>query len=282
MKLGQFSAWISVDGVALTELATEYSPDRKEASCWIPSEQDKQFCVHFENDKPSPSICLSGRTYVDGIRCGGRRLRIRRSGNVAVSSGSRDSVSTSEYTRRPLVFGKQALTDDDAYLNTPISPDFGSIKVTLRQVAKAKLTEFECKRHESPPPLHERSKKALGHSIKLGAEFKSKRNRMIQDRPIKTFVNFTFKYRPIELLRAEGIAPPEQAQARTASSSEILDLTLDTDDEGDMAAEIERLEARVLALKERSKRTGPIHPRIKREMKTEESSFKAGEIIDLT
>ena len=41
MKLGQFSAWISVDGVALTEFAMEYSPDGKEAFCWIPSEQDK-------------------------------------------------------------------------------------------------------------------------------------------------------------------------------------------------------------------------------------------------
>ncbi|KAJ7195648.1 hypothetical protein GGX14DRAFT_474616 [Mycena pura] len=280
MKLDQFSAWISVDGVALTEFATEYSPDRKEASCWIPSEQDKQFCVHFENDKPSRSIRLSGRTFVDGIGCGGRPLLINRSGNV--SSGSRDSVSTSEYTRRPLVFGKQTLTDDDAYLNTPISPDFGSIKVTLSQMEDANLRMSGWRKHHESPPLHERSKKALGHSIKFGAEVKSHRNLKTPYMPIKNFVNFTFKYRPIELLRAEGIAPPEQAQARAASSSEILDLTLDTDDEGDTAAELERLEARVLALKERSKRTEPSHPRIKREMKTEESSFKAGEIIDLT
>jgi hypothetical protein len=41
MRLGELHAWISVDGVELSEFAVEYSADGKEASCWIPSECDK-------------------------------------------------------------------------------------------------------------------------------------------------------------------------------------------------------------------------------------------------
>jgi hypothetical protein len=41
MRLGELHAWISVDGVELSEFAVEYSADGRVASCWIPSECDK-------------------------------------------------------------------------------------------------------------------------------------------------------------------------------------------------------------------------------------------------
>lgn len=41
LKLGNFTAWISVDGEPLAEFNTEISDDGKQATCWIPSEVGK-------------------------------------------------------------------------------------------------------------------------------------------------------------------------------------------------------------------------------------------------
>ncbi|KAJ7447093.1 hypothetical protein B0H11DRAFT_2290265 [Mycena galericulata] len=281
MRLGQFSSWVSVEGVNLSEFATEYSPEAKEATCWIPSQSDKNFCVTFENNKASPDVLVSALMSVDGVTCGGRELKL--APKSSVSTSSRDSVSTSATTRRRLVFGKQALTDDDENLDAAISPDFGTIKVHFRRVKRGSVSKkghWEERNFESKP-IHERSKKAIGHSVQYGAEFRRENRLTRSEKTIELLVTFVFRYRPIELLRAEGIVPPESRRNRVVSpSAEILDLTMDDDDE--KAAEIERLEARLNALKRGSKETGLAGLRVKKEIKREELIFQPGEVIDLT
>lgn len=41
LELGDFSAWIEVDGVELPQHGVEYSQDEKTATCWIASEDGK-------------------------------------------------------------------------------------------------------------------------------------------------------------------------------------------------------------------------------------------------
>ncbi|KAJ7882296.1 hypothetical protein B0H13DRAFT_928827 [Mycena leptocephala] len=282
MQLGPLHAWISVDGVQVSEYAAEttieYSADRAEASCWIPSECNKKFRVHYENTEASQRHIVNAQVTVDGICCGSHNMQCRDLGRPRIVSGSRDSVSTSAYTRRPLLFAQQALTDDDDLLNAAISPELGCIKVEMRNVReipsrsshrtvwKGSAPSFET------PVLHERSKKAMGHSVQFGAEYLGNNTQANPIEVINELATFVFKYRPIEILRAQGIAPPEvRPDAAASSSVEVVDLTLDDDDAG----EIQKLEAQLRVLK-KSVKTKPGPSGVKREV------FIPGEVIDLT
>ncbi|KAJ7157601.1 hypothetical protein C8R43DRAFT_403295 [Mycena crocata] len=276
MKLGQFSASVSVGGVELSEYAPEHSADGTEATCWIPSEADQQLCITWTDDQASAQRTISGRVDVDGICCGRKAMKIRR--GTQISKASRDSVSTSETTRRPLLFANQLLTDNDEYLNTPVSPDLGTIKLQLRRVNNEPSRGPRYANAWQPQILHERSKKAIGHTVQFGAEYERNNSKSFtQSRVIQKLVTFVFKYRPIGLLMAQGIAPLQATAEPRVSQADDIDLTL-VGDEGEADedyAEIKKLEARLGALKSKKKH-------IKREIKTEEPISKPGEIIDLT
>ncbi|KAJ7679275.1 hypothetical protein DFH06DRAFT_1166209 [Mycena polygramma] len=281
MRLGELDAWISVDGVELSEFAVEYSADGKEASCWIPSECDKNFCVHFKHTDSSPRDTVNARLTVDGTSCGSKDLRCRDLARSRIVSGSYDSVAVSAYARRPLLFGQTELTDDDSLLNAAIHPELGSIKVYMRIVKPKPRSSSRSSRPMvwrntasfETKPLHERSKKAMGHSVKFGAEFTQRTPMAPPIRVVKDLATFVFKYRPIEILRAQAIAPPEVRPA-AASNAEVVDLTLDDDD----TAEIHKLEARLRALK---KKAGKVKVKVETSSVKQEP-FTPGEVIDLT
>ncbi|KAJ7253420.1 hypothetical protein C8J57DRAFT_1348050 [Mycena rebaudengoi] len=275
MQLGHFSASVSVDGVQLSEYAPEYSADGKEATCWIPSESGKNFKIEWNNAAASASCHVSGSVKVDGISCGSKRMKL---GGNNSSTGYRDSVPASASTRRPLVFGKQTLTDDDSYLATTISPDFGTIRLVINQVQYLQqpgLSSWPGASFE-PQILHERSKKAIGHTVQFGTAFPSGSNKSRRTDIIKKLGTFVFKYRPIDLLRAEGIAPPEArvGDKRPASPTDILDLTLVDEDDVDVN-EIKQLEARLSELKKKNVKRVKCEPSdVKKKIKSEGSLFK--------
>ncbi|KAJ7340702.1 hypothetical protein DFH08DRAFT_244212 [Mycena albidolilacea] len=244
----------------------------------------------MKNTDASPKVTVSGRIAVDGMKCGGMHLSGARGSKI--SRASRDSVSTSANTRRPLTFGKQILNDDDEYLSTAISPELGTIKVVYSLVKptghKQKITKWNAK--YEPTILHERSKKAIGHSVQFGPEY-HKQNRARKASPtIKTLATLVFRYRPLELLRAEGIAPPAERaapQERAATPSDVLDLTMDVDDEPEdpEEAQIKKLQLQLDALKKKKgKQVKREHSdvKMKKEVKTEGPIFAPGEVIDLT
>ncbi|KAJ7883960.1 hypothetical protein B0H13DRAFT_2667072 [Mycena leptocephala] len=285
MQLGQLSAVITVDGLPLSEYAVEYSADGTEATCWIASENDKRFCIKLQDTDSSPRRTISGRISVDGIKCGGRHL-ITQPGH-RVGTASRDSVSTSPNTRRPLTFSKQVLTDDDAYLNAAISPELGTIKVVFNLVRihhGRETTRNWHGRQETHGILHERSKKAMGHSVQFGPEFHRQNPPKLSTTHIRTLVTFTFKYRPIELLRAEGIAPPAPRAQRAVTPTDVVDLSMDVDEDDGDDAEIRKLETRLNALKKKNKekQVKRESSNVKKEIKIEEPIFRPGEVIDLT
>ncbi|KAJ7712182.1 hypothetical protein B0H14DRAFT_2483028 [Mycena olivaceomarginata] len=251
MRLDEIHAWICVDDVKLSEFALEYSADGMEASCWIPSECDKQFSIHWETTDSVAGQTLNAQVTVDGTRCGSNDMYCPDRARPHIASGSRNSVATSAETRRPLLFAQQALTDDDNLLNAAISPELGSIRVNIREVRTAP----SMRSHRQPPVwggrfetqvLHERSKKAMGHSVQFGAEYRARNHRLEPPVVVRDLATFVFRYRPIELLMAQGIAPPVVRPQPAASSAdhEVVDLTVDDDDDDKAAAsEIKKLEA---------------------------------------
>nr|GAT47001.1 predicted protein [Mycena chlorophos] len=256
----------------LSEYDVKLSEDGQSVVCWIPSTDDQPFSVRSVDHAPHPGILLSARVALDGRVCGRKCLTKAKDGS-GVTMNVRDTISTSDYTRRALRFGKQAVTDDDAYLNATISPDFDvtcilttqlacrlptcacqlklastktiflthyfnhTITVEIREVehnATNKKMNYR-RRNEAfePKVLHEKSKKGLGHSVQLGEEIQSTYNRKSVHATIRQVATFTFRYRPIELLRAQGIAPPLPSATKDValSDDDVIDLTLDDSDE---------------------------------------------------
>ncbi|KAF7337066.1 hypothetical protein MVEN_02143800 [Mycena venus] len=284
MQLGQFSAVITVEEDPLPEYAVEYSADGMEATCWIASENDKEFCIKMTDTDTSPNRTISGRVSVDGTKCGGRHLSLKPGSNVCTAD--RDSISTSANTRRLLTFGKQILTDDDEYLHTAISPDLGTIKVVFNLVKpRARARSKTSYLRPEAKILHERSKKAMGHSVQFGPEFYHQ-NRFSagKSKTIKSLATLVFRYRPLELLRAEGIAPPAVRPARAAipDPTDVVDLTMDVDDDND-EVEMKQLEMRLNALKNKNNKKKQVkrEPSDVKEIKSE-LTFTPGEVIDLT
>ncbi|KAJ7500214.1 hypothetical protein B0H11DRAFT_1996658, partial [Mycena galericulata] len=211
-----------------------------------------QFCVDWTDNQASASRTITGRLTLDGIFCGGQLMEIQR-GNPTFSTAFRSSVVVSELTRRPLLFSKQALTDDDEYLNASISPHLGTIRLRIIHVRitghspPGPLDQVKCE----TPILHEKSKKAVGHSVQFGAEYQTNSlNTVTKTCLVKELVTFVFKYRPIELLQAEGIAPPPVREKRAVSPTDVLDLTLDVDEDDEDEAKIKKLEVNANVLRE--------------------------------
>ncbi|KAJ7015824.1 hypothetical protein C8F04DRAFT_1364360 [Mycena alexandri] len=189
---------------------------------------------------------------------------------------------------RTLTWPYLAKETTTAYLNTAISPDLGTIKVDfcLVQVSRKKTDRKWYVRHE-PRILHERSKKGMGHSIQFGPEFHRQNNpsKMTASHTIQSMARFNFKYRPIELLRAEGIAPLAPREERAATPPNVVDLSMEVDEDDAEEAEIKKLEMKLEALKNKRqpkqvKREASFE--VKKEIKREGPIFLPGEVIDLT
>ncbi|KAJ7787744.1 hypothetical protein B0H14DRAFT_2399206 [Mycena olivaceomarginata] len=204
MRLGELHAWVSVDGVELSEFAVEYSADGKEASCWIPSECDKRFSVEWKNTRSSSRQTVNAQVTVDGTKCGNSNMRCRDPLHPQIASGNRDSVATSAHSRQPFLFARQALTDDDNLLNAAISPELGSVKVQIRKVVSVpsrRPSRPVWSRHSfESKVLHERSKKAIGHSVQFGAVYPARNSKSDPIDVIANLATFVFKYRPHQIL----------------------------------------------------------------------------------
>ncbi|KAJ7679209.1 hypothetical protein DFH06DRAFT_1032888 [Mycena polygramma] len=279
--LGPYSCWIEVDGVRLPEYSSEYSADGREATCWIPSEVNKKFSIHWTDSKASATRQVYGFVAVDGHDCGGYPLILVRAGSQIIGTGHRDSVRASQTTRRPLIFGRQELTDDDRFLDTSLSPDLGTITLKLDHVNRYRTAPTL--RHFASIPsrqskLHERSKKAIGHSVRLGAEFRSLApSHMVDDTALEileSLAQFTFRYRPLDLLKANGIAPAEKPRLARPAAAEVVP---DEEDEEAISAKIKVLQDKLAVVRKK-----PQTNRVKKEVKAETSFFLPGEVIDLT
>ncbi|KAF7972950.1 hypothetical protein HWV62_16518 [Athelia sp. TMB] len=193
--------------------------DHTEATCWIASEQaqlSQEFSVRWQRSRQLGKGTFSGRVEVDGEQCGGLIMEqtVPRA-HWFVKSG----LETSQDTIRSFNFAKVELTDDDALLDA--SQNIGEICLSVWRVQILETNNEYRSSHEERK-VHERSKKLTTHRVKLGEEVETEPTKssvveIIGDAPL---VKITFKYRPRELLVAEGIISTSE-EAKPAAQRNI-------------------------------------------------------------
>ncbi|RDB29391.1 hypothetical protein Hypma_014838 [Hypsizygus marmoreus] len=232
LQLGDFCAWISVDDAEVPQYAIKHFPDLEQVICWIPSQADKQFAVCWKD--PAGLVESVGYLAVDGIPCGAKRLHAASfpGQGKRIETVKKGTVSTSLTTERPLSFARLELTDDDLYLNIPASPELGDIRLDVFEVQAEGDIGFS--QPDMPPDkqiLHERTKKAVEHRVKLGDETQCQKKKFGKIRKVRCLCTFIFKYRPIEVLQANGIAPIDTKRKWIIKVSEdVIDLTEEYED----------------------------------------------------
>ncbi|TRM64554.1 hypothetical protein BD626DRAFT_455995 [Schizophyllum amplum] len=219
MKIDSIDCWIEVDGKKLDEYGVEVSEGGKACAAWIPSEVGQKFAVCCQDTNRRRES--TGYVQADGKDCGGKVLRSSRTADMWTMNG----VAMSTTTVRHFQFGALALTDDDSYL-TKNQQNVGEIKVELWRCHVGGATLAGIPAIGEPMKMHERSKKGVAHAVQFGEE-----KRMatpltfveITKVGVAPFATFTFRYRGIDMLRANGIAPPAETavphHSRSASST---------------------------------------------------------------
>ncbi|THU89703.1 hypothetical protein K435DRAFT_841704 [Dendrothele bispora CBS 962.96] len=294
LTVGNFSAWVAVDDLPLQEYDIKIKDS--EITCWIPSEVGKNFTVKWET---RTNDCVVTDVYLDGKFAGG--------GIIEAGFGdSEDGISgiyTSPTSQKPFLFSRLDLTDDDAYLDTNHT-QIGEIKVLffegVIEVIEADSVGFAPGSFKELGKVHERSKKAIDHQIGLGTEEQAPYQKTSRCRCLRTLATMIFRYRPIDILRANGLAPPapqppagsQVGEKRPAPPEDAIDLTMsddetDQDDEEEVAA----LEARLAAIRNKRRRmkvksepgvkTEPGSASIRKERKRGQVA-QPSDVIDLT
>ncbi|KIM80419.1 hypothetical protein PILCRDRAFT_822551 [Piloderma croceum F 1598] len=230
-------------------------------------------------------MVTAGYVYLDGVKCGGRF--IWKSAHTQVNTVERSSAATSMTTERPYVFSPIEFTDEDTslYQNASLHA-LGEISIKIWRVA------VEIGGARSDPStifpdeqkVNEREKKALVHRVKLGEEVQATQSKVCTCAKLDSepTVTFLFKYRPLDMLKANGLVPITSGKKRRA----IVDPDEDNvKKEGseieDDDAEIKTLEERMNILKARRAHRSGTGKRIKTEPQNE-NTFASTEIIDLT
>ncbi|KAG6818650.1 hypothetical protein H0H93_003171 [Arthromyces matolae] len=257
MKLFDLEVVIKVDQVALPEFGIQYDETKKQAMCWIPSEAGKvglkspmssATSSDLESDflsssKPFAISCQALRPHafaittamsVDGTRITGIIIK-----PSSCRRHTRNAAITSATTSRALLFSTVQLSDDESLGAT--HRKLGDIVVDLYQAKMGKRKEYSKayrKEYVNNDKVSEKSKKAVSHKVAFGEELPCEKNYKRTMVRISKLATFTFKYRSIDVLKADGIAPPDpkpQLQTpkgkRKANDSEVLEIEDSTDDE---------------------------------------------------
>ncbi|KAJ7141251.1 hypothetical protein C8R44DRAFT_763064 [Mycena epipterygia] len=209
-----FSAWIEIDGVETTEYTTEIFDTHRTITCWIPSRVGQTFSVCWKNSYYQAHS--AGHVFMDGNECGGRVLN-GPSTVVAKHDGVTDGRTVRQFT-----FSSLKLTADDAFLTSSSHHKLGLIELSIYP---AQVFGFI----PPPPPgtmlslseikVHERSKTSVTQQIKLaGPKTLAVPQNSVSSRLIgPPLVTFFFRYRPLDILQANGLAPPSPQLKRKPS-----------------------------------------------------------------
>ncbi|TRM64535.1 hypothetical protein BD626DRAFT_492155 [Schizophyllum amplum] len=290
MKVKDIECWIEVDGKPLKEFGVEVSEDGKKGSAWIPSKIGQDFAVAW-ND-PDRTRATSGCLSIDGANCGRYLLKANRQCNKF----SKGSIRTSPTERRALQFGALQLTDDESCLAKD-HQKVGEISLELwRCRVLGPGPRLQGSSVGEPSRVHEKTKKGLAHAVNFGAvkHIRPSRGTSTRNLDKEAMVTFTFRYRGIDILRANGIAAPEErstsyddsaatGQKRKASKQLVSERKVKPE-----VVDVEHLvevEERVRHAEEELRRArfemlrGQGNERIKME---DVSALISGEVIDLT
>ncbi|TEB33410.1 hypothetical protein FA13DRAFT_1708225 [Coprinellus micaceus] len=307
-----FEAWIEVDGRRLEEFKIEMEWEK--VVCWVPCEAGKEFAIGCS--LPWYKVCTTNHA-----------IKVHLDGKVphVVPNLVRQDWSLDPATRlfkeelvnggasiRAFQFGALELTgdtdearvfpDDDALLDGP-TPQFGEISVHFSS-AQAFVPIQD---HPGAIGNFKEDYRAHERSKKLGEEKPRIGGAPIWNMAlgIKGEFTFVFKYRPMDVLVADGIAPrganqPRENAAASGSTAPQIGLSSskrkwsEVKEEGEddkvarswfdpMDDEIERMENELATMKAKraqGESTGS-QPLVKRVKQEHMSAFGPGEVIDL-
>ncbi|KAF9001565.1 hypothetical protein BDQ17DRAFT_1358433 [Cyathus striatus] len=232
------------DNEVLQEFCVETDLEKRVICCWIPSKDGKKFKVCWQN---------LGHLNKD-LNGSVRLMELRLEAEFA--DGGCQALSSC----RHFMFSPLRLTDDDSFLDASSVHDLGEITVSIYEAL------LEIPASSGRDTVHEKSKKGLVHSIGFMPEVKltGRSSTHVQH---KISCDVCVKYRPFEVLQANGIAPRPSSQHGAAFPPQYVD-----DDETE---ELEALLSRVREIKERRTKA----KRVKTELRR---ALVPGEVIDLT
>ncbi|KAJ7646764.1 hypothetical protein FB45DRAFT_891344 [Roridomyces roridus] len=291
---GNFSAWITIEGVESSEYRVKASEEQMTVTCWIASELGKNFSVNWTNHKYEGVI--KAVIKMDGHNCGGTIMKSNTAfSGLPKSTSSAGVVQSGNQTLqalKPFMFSLLELTDDDSEL--PAGPsgheNLGIIELDMFPI--------EIKEENvGPPPgsteipkltVHERSIKTrtTEQILLANTQVLPKPAVFVSTRIIGSpLVTFRFKYRPMDVLRANGIAPALQRTSPTPQRAPTPDEELAQAEEEarDLRERLKASEEKLANLKKRKPnvKSEPDEDvdlkRMKKKVKLEEV-----EVIDLT
>ncbi|KAM6490604.1 hypothetical protein JOM56_013947 [Amanita muscaria] len=207
-----FQAAVVVDGVDLPEYSIQVSEENGEISCYIPSEVGKNFAVRWR-DLNLRQRNTVGKVDLDGARGGSKQI----------SKGSNTREASRSYYRvtgeivRPFCFARLSLTDDEGCAN-PAGNNLGEVRIELYEVLSCKRVPYPPLKSNRVPGvvrIHEHSKKAMTHCVGYGDDMKKARKWTSNRVDGKRLATFVFRYRALDMLQAQGIAPPPQPISST-------------------------------------------------------------------
>ncbi|KAF7315906.1 hypothetical protein MIND_00107200 [Mycena indigotica] len=263
LELNGFSAQIMIGDVEMKEYGVEIDEKAKLVTCWIASEVGQQFSVKWRRTghrrRGSHNKDISGRVFVDGMKCKGQILRKDDWDPI-----QRKGIKTDNGTKLlPFRFSSLALTDDDHYLDQSLPETIGSIELKIYPVSLGSRTgSWSTQREGGRAPLvvHERTKKGLSQHVGFGDAVASRQRHTISTKYLgPPIVIFRFKYRSLDVLRASGIAPQaacdttlevasnSSSSTRAKPNQSIPSTAVATDKQ--LEDELEELNERMLAVK---------------------------------
>ncbi|KAG1863447.1 hypothetical protein C8R48DRAFT_203529 [Suillus tomentosus] len=282
LSYGTLRACIRVDGQALESYGIETFPEENKVTCWIASEAGKTFSIVWQDINHARQYHQTGDVTLDGIHGGGKlmhALGFNEPPTYQRSTSEFKYVNTSMNSIRPLTFSRLQLTgqfylvqtirlqkdahiliDEDQHLNSAHA-DLGEISLAIWPVSVIGRGYRKNTVSAKGTIVHERSKKASSHCVGFGEEIRVPPQQVINVARvgITPTATFVFRYRPLDRLVADGIAPPpmqpswgtkREAPVDVPESENYNDGTgSDIDDEA--LRELNALKAQVKRLEER-------------------------------
>ncbi|KAJ3489991.1 hypothetical protein NLI96_g1761 [Meripilus lineatus] len=211
----------------LEEFMIEEFEDEKLVTCYVPSVSNQRFCVTARcHTRLGGSLTWASIISVDGIE-------IATYGCGPYNTAELSTVVASENTGRPLTFANVKLTDNDeeASGTTKDLESLGTITVSFVRFRASGKRDSTIRAEASElkdQVLHERNKKAGGHRASLGDPFpytvKPAQLGDFLDEEDSPQFRIMFRYRSIDLLQAQDIAPrPEPIPEENADPVDISD-----------------------------------------------------------
>ncbi|KAI5823410.1 hypothetical protein K523DRAFT_286846, partial [Schizophyllum commune Tattone D] len=231
MRIGNLECCVKADLKRLEEYEFRLSKDGKEGTAWIASAVGQEFYIVCADPhkRARATSSLDVNVEIDGVASGLHIIeKNRKSSKIYI----RD-VLVSPTESRKFQFGALDLTDDDAYLYTN-QRRTGEIVVKFwRSRINGSGNEMDADATiQDPTPVHEKEKKGYLHVVRLGEVGSISAQsgitaRKLDDEPLAAF---TFYYRGIDVLRADGIAPkpPSEKLVSLCSTLEFAATTITT------------------------------------------------------